>query len=86
MSMMKLLSSISKTLVRFREINILIQIAIDNQTLKKAVRRVTLQQKGVPVLCGSSIRRKGVQPLLDSVAGTYQSYFLHYYYCDENTD
>lgn len=36
--------------------------------LQEAVRRVTLTRKGVPVLCGSSLRNKGVQPLLDAVA------------------
>lgn len=36
--------------------------------LQEAVRRVTLARKGVPVLCGSSLKNKGVQPLLDAVA------------------
>lgn len=35
--------------------------------LQEAVRRVTLARKGVPVLCGSSLRNKGVQPLLDAI-------------------
>ncbi|KAM6902365.1 ribosome-releasing factor 2, mitochondrial [Xenentodon cancila] len=35
--------------------------------LQAAVRRVTLARKGVPVLCGSSLRNKGVQPLLDAI-------------------
>uniref|UniRef100_A0A1A8M876 Ribosome-releasing factor 2, mitochondrial n=2 Tax=Nothobranchius pienaari TaxID=704102 RepID=A0A1A8M876_9TELE len=35
--------------------------------LQEAVRRVTLTRKGVPVLCGSSLRNKGVQPLLDAI-------------------
>jgi len=35
--------------------------------LQEAVRRVTLAQKAVPVLCGSSLKNKGVQPLLDAV-------------------
>ncbi|MBI2832178.1 MAG: elongation factor G [Chloroflexi bacterium] len=35
--------------------------------LKEALRRVTLANKGVPVLCGTSLRNKGVQPLLDAV-------------------
>uniref|UniRef100_A0A3Q3VTS6 Tr-type G domain-containing protein n=1 Tax=Mola mola TaxID=94237 RepID=A0A3Q3VTS6_MOLML len=37
-------------------------------SLQEAVRRVTLARKGVPVLCGSSLRNKGVQPLLDAIA------------------
>lgn len=36
--------------------------------LQEAIRRVTLARKGVPVLCGSSLRNKGVQPLLDAIA------------------
>ena len=35
--------------------------------LKAALRRATLALKGFPVLCGSSLRNKGVQPLLDAV-------------------
>jgi len=35
--------------------------------LKKAVREVTLQMKGTPVLCGAAFRNKGVQPLLDAI-------------------
>ena len=35
--------------------------------LKLALRRVTLATKGVPVLCGSALRNKGIQPLLDAI-------------------
>jgi elongation factor G len=35
--------------------------------LRKALRQATLQLRIVPVLCGSSFRNKGVQPLLDAV-------------------
>ncbi|MDD5038434.1 MAG: elongation factor G [Dehalococcoidales bacterium] len=35
--------------------------------LRQALRRVTLANKGVPVLCGTSLRNKGIQPLLDAV-------------------
>nr|XP_008101169.1 PREDICTED: ribosome-releasing factor 2, mitochondrial isoform X1 [Anolis carolinensis] len=35
--------------------------------LHSAIRRVTLAQKAVPVLCGSALKNKGVQPLLDAV-------------------
>jgi elongation factor G len=35
--------------------------------LRKALRRATLELRIVPVLCGSSFRNKGVQPLLDAV-------------------
>ena len=35
--------------------------------LKAALRRVTLANKGVPVLCGSALRNKGIHFLLDAV-------------------
>ncbi len=35
--------------------------------IKKAIRRATLTGKIVPVLCGSALKNKGVQPLLDAV-------------------
>ncbi|MBM4383355.1 MAG: elongation factor G [Deltaproteobacteria bacterium] len=41
------------------------QIAVD--ALRKALREATLKLRIVPVLCGSSFRNKGVQPLLDGI-------------------
>jgi len=35
--------------------------------LKGALRRVTLANRAVPVLCGSALRNKGMQPLLDAI-------------------
>src|SRR5690349_8739854 len=35
--------------------------------LKEAIRKATLEIKLTPVLCGSSFKNKGVQPLLDAV-------------------
>jgi elongation factor G len=35
--------------------------------LRRAIRRATLASEGVPVLCGSAFKNKGVQPLLDAV-------------------
>ncbi len=35
--------------------------------LKLALRRITLANKGVPILCGSALRNKGIQPLLDAI-------------------
>jgi len=35
--------------------------------LKQALRRVTLANKGVPVLCGSALRNKGIRPLLGAI-------------------
>ena len=39
----------------------------DTATLKKLIRKGTLAFDFVPVLCGSSFKNKGVQPLLDAV-------------------
>ncbi|MCL1885503.1 MAG: elongation factor G [Dehalococcoidia bacterium] len=35
--------------------------------IKAALRRVAISGKGIPVLCGSSLKNKGVQPLLDAI-------------------
>src|ERR1700757_118197 len=40
---------------------------VDEQHLKTAIRRATLSTQLTPVLCGSSFKNKGVQPLLDAV-------------------
>jgi elongation factor G len=37
------------------------------EELKKTLRKATLAYKLVPIFCGSSLRNKGVQPLLDAV-------------------
>ncbi|NLC38880.1 MAG: elongation factor G, partial [Clostridia bacterium] len=37
------------------------------EEIKRAIRRATIQVKMIPVLCGSSFKNKGVQPLLDAV-------------------
>ena len=37
------------------------------EELKGAIRRLVVSNKMVPVLCGTSLRDKGVQPLLDAV-------------------
>jgi elongation factor G len=39
----------------------------DVDTLKKLIRKGTLNQSFVPVCCGSAFKNKGVQPLLDAV-------------------
>lgn len=36
------------------------------ETLKKCIRKGTLAQSFVPVLCGTAFKNKGVQPLLDA--------------------
>ena len=40
---------------------------ISAEDIECAVRAATLQHKIVPVLCGSSLKNKGVQPLLDAI-------------------
>jgi len=40
---------------------------LSEQELKDAIRKATINLKLFPVLCGSSFKNKGVQPLLDSV-------------------
>ena len=40
---------------------------IPEERLKHAIRKATLSTKLTPVLCGSSFKNKGVQPLLDAV-------------------
>jgi elongation factor G len=41
--------------------------AVSARELKKALRRATLANRVTPVLCGSALRNKGTQPLLDAV-------------------
>src|SRR5690242_16535581 len=43
--------------------------AISADELKAALRKGTIAIKVTPVLCGSSFKNKGVQPLLDAVVG-----------------
>jgi len=40
---------------------------VSEQALVDAIRRATVSNHIVPVLCGSSLKNKGVQPLLDAV-------------------
>jgi elongation factor G len=39
----------------------------DAQTIKRLLRKGTIAQNFVPVICGSAFKNKGVQPLLDAV-------------------
>lgn len=39
----------------------------DEQLIRKAIRRATIAVKMTPVVCGTSYRNKGVQPLLDAI-------------------
>jgi elongation factor G len=40
---------------------------IEVETIKEAIRKACLRNRLVPVLCGSALRNKGIQPLLDAV-------------------
>lgn len=40
---------------------------IPAEQVKAALRRLTLANRIVPVLCGSALRNKGIQPLLDAI-------------------
>lgn len=40
---------------------------ISNEELKKSLRKATINYQLVPVYCGSSLRNKGVQPLVDAI-------------------
>lgn len=40
---------------------------ISDETLKRAIRDLTLNGEAVPVLCGSAYRNKGIEPLLDAI-------------------
>jgi elongation factor G len=46
---------------------ILDEAEISVERLKQAIRKATLEIRMTPVLCGSSFKNKGVQPLLDAV-------------------
>jgi elongation factor G len=46
---------------------ILEEAQITEERLKEAIRKATLSTRLTPVLCGSSFKNKGVQPLLDAV-------------------
>jgi elongation factor G len=42
-------------------------VEITTEELQAALRRAVIANKAAPVLCGSSLRNKGVQPMLDAV-------------------
>jgi len=40
---------------------------ITTQSIDNAIRKAVLSKRAVPLLCGSALKNKGVQPLLDAV-------------------
>lgn len=40
---------------------------LNEEVIHEALRRATLTGDAVPVLCGSSLRNRGVQPLLTAI-------------------
>ena len=46
---------------------ILSEEEITSEEIVKALRKITIEMKGTPVLCGSAFKNKGVQQLLDAV-------------------
>ncbi len=42
---------------------------VGTESLLDAIRKATIDLKLVPVLCGSALKNKGIQPLLDAIVG-----------------
>ncbi len=40
---------------------------ISTKEIKNAIRKATLKRQVIPVMCGSALRNKGIQPLLDAI-------------------
>lgn len=42
--------------------------SITNEDIRRVVRKATLSNSMIPIICGSAFKNKGVQPLLDAIA------------------
>ena len=62
----KLLESLSEFDDEILE-SLLEEKVVEPEKVKQVLRKETLANKVVPVLCGSSLKNKGVQPLLDGI-------------------
>ena len=62
----KLLESIAETDDDIME-KYLGEEPISTKEIKNAIRKATLKRQGIPVMCGSALRNKGIQPLLDAI-------------------
>jgi elongation factor G len=47
----------------------LAETQIDSERLQAAIRKAAINLELVPVLCGSALKNKGIQPLLDAIIG-----------------
>ena len=45
----------------------LAEAPIDTEVILAVIRKATVALKLVPVLCGSALKNKGIQPLLDAI-------------------
>ncbi|WAC07630.1 MAG: elongation factor G [Thermodesulfobacteriota bacterium] len=46
---------------------------ISPEEIRQEIRKLTLSMKAIPVLCGTALRNKGVQPILDAVVHYFPS-------------
>lgn len=63
----KMLETIAELDDTFMEKYIQDPNSITEDDIHAALRRITLSFKGVPVFCGSSLKNKGVQPMIDGI-------------------
>ena len=47
----------------------LAETSMDEDTIRAAIRKAVIGLKLVPILCGSALKNKGIQPLLDAIVG-----------------